>query len=544
MTSEKLSLIQPADFRRNSVSRTIIRLTLAMVILGLAWRIVRFALNFPLWGDEAFIVANLYDRGFGDMFKTLEHGQIASLGFMWAELAVSRLFGLSLLALRSPAFLCGLFSMLLFWRFAKRVLDKRAALLAIAIFAASFYVVRHSSEVKPYAQDLAVSLALLWLAWAVYRRSDSALRWVGLILATALGVWCSYPAVFIFGAVSMLLLLSLWQQRSRKQLLWFCIYILVVAGSFLAMYLLFAQTHEQSAVGMRAGNTWKNSFPPFAQPWRLPFWFIDIHTGNMMAYPVGGRDFGSTLTFLLVVAGSVALWRNRQKPLLLLLLAPLPLMLIAAAMKKYPYGTSARVAQHLAPIFCLLAGVGLSWALRFWLSRRWPIKGICLATAVMACIIMGGMVRDVARPQKKFSDRRNLEVMQTLASWTEPGDQWVVFNALENLPYSPNLIDSRYGGSAARFRYYVRCFGPANVRWAPLAKDILPLSASRTWLFVYRDNKAPFPQELFDSYLRIVQKQLGKPKRKQVFKLTSPKDPPRSQTETIEVYEFAPSEPL
>ena len=538
MSSPKLSPVQATDSRRNSPPRTIILLTLAMVILGLAWRIVRFTLHFPLWGDEAFIVANLYHRGFADMFKPLEHAQIAPLAFMWAELAVSRLLGFSVLALRTPAFLCGVFSMLLFWRFARRILDKRAALLAIAIFAASAYVVRHSAEVKPYAQDLAVSLLLLWIAWALYRRSDSVLRWIALILAAALAVWFSYPAVFVVGAATMLLAWGLWRKRSGRLLVWSCVYVLILAGSFLAMYLLFARAHEPSAVGMRLGNTWKGSFPPFTQPWRLPLWFLDIHTGNMMAYPVGGKNFGSTLTFLLVVLGIVTLWRNRQRTLLLLLLGPLPLMLIAAAMKKYPYGTSARVAQHLAPIFCLLAGVGLASALRFWLCRRRPMKGIYIATAVMAAIAIGGMVCDIARPQKKFSDRLNRDALQTLGSWTGPQDKWVIFNALENLPYSPDLHGC--GGSAARFRYYIRRFAPANIRWAPPAKDLSPLPAGRTWLIVYRDNKTSFRQDLLDSYLRTARQRLGQSKEPYRFKLTSPKDPTRSQIEAIEVYEFPP----
>ncbi len=510
-----------------------------MVILGLAWRIVRFAVHFPLWGDEAFIVASLYDRGFADMFKPLEHAQIAPLAFMWAELAVSRLLGFSVLALRTPAFLCGLFSMLLFWRFGRRVLDKHAALLAIAIFAASFYVVRHSTEVKPYAQDLAVSLVLLWLGWAVYRRSDSVIRWLGLILAAALGVWCSYPAVFIAGAVAMFLAWSLWPKRSAKLLLWLLLYALILGASFLAMYLFYIRAHEASAAGIREIRTWTISFPPFSQPWRLPFWFLDVHTGNMMAYPLGGKNFGSTLTFLLVVVGVVALWRNRQKPLLLLLLGPLPLMLVAAAMHKYPYGTSARISQHLAPAFCLLAGVGLSSALRFWLDRRRLIRGFYIATAVMATIAIGGIVRDIAQPQKKFSDRHNLEALRTLVSWTEPQDQWVIFNARENLPYSPNVCT--YGGSGARFCYYIRRFAPAtaNVRWAPPAQKLSPLPTGRTWLIIYRDNNSLFPQHLLDLYLRTAQQQLGQPKR-HWFKLTSPKDPPRDYIEAIEIYEFAP----
>ena len=48
----------------------------------------------------------------------------------------------------------------------------------------------------------------------------------------------------------------------------------------------------------------------------------------------------------------------RLEDLLLLLLTPFVLTFLAALAGKYPYGGSARIAQHLAPSLCLLAGTG------------------------------------------------------------------------------------------------------------------------------------------------------------------------------------------
>ncbi len=536
MTSAKPSPAQPVDFRRNSPARTVIRLTLAMVILGLTWRIVRYAVHFPLWGDEAFIVASLYHRGFADMFKPLEHAQIAPLGFLWAELAISRLLGLSVFALRLPAFLCGLFSMLLFWRFARRSLDKRSVLLAIAIFAASSYIVRHSTEVKPYAGDLAISLALLYLGWDLYRRSDSSLRWLALIVGAAVAVWLSFPAVFIAAAVAMLLAVRCRQERSAKLLYWLLSYALVLGLSFLTMYLVFGKMQRPSTEQMLAIPTWKEAFPPLTQPWLLPWWLLKIHAGNMLAYPIGGKNFASALTFLLVVTGIVSLWRSRRRDLLVLLLGPLPLMLIAAALKKYPYGTSVRISMHMAPAFCLLAGVGLSSTLRSWLSRRRAMVGFYIATGIMAVITIGGSVYNIAIPQKEYSDRNNLDALRIIADWTGPQDQWVIFNSLEEVSCSLRL--SRFSGHGARFRYYVRWFGPDNIRWAPPAEQVPARTGGKTWLLVYRDVKTPFPPELIQRYLDQLRLRLGPAQKKQPFVLSSPKDSPRSKIEAIEVYEF------
>ena len=75
----------------------------------------------------------------------------------------------------------------------------------------------------------------------------------------------------------------------------------------------------------------------------------------MLAYPYGGNNFGSTLTTILVVAGCIRMARRRaRRPLLFLLLGPLPVALVAAALHRYPYGTSARVMLYMAPAFCLL----------------------------------------------------------------------------------------------------------------------------------------------------------------------------------------------
>ena len=40
------------------------RLALVLVLAGLVWRIVRYLLNFPMWGDEAFLAMSLLVRDF------------------------------------------------------------------------------------------------------------------------------------------------------------------------------------------------------------------------------------------------------------------------------------------------------------------------------------------------------------------------------------------------------------------------------------------------------------------------------------------------
>src|SRR6266851_7235749 len=156
---------------------------LGMLALGIAWRFLRYALQFPIWGDEAFVSVNLLDRDYLGLLKPLDYKQVAPILFLWSELTVYHLLGGSELAIRLLPFLAGLGSLFLFWRLARFTLNSAGTLLAVGILAVSYYPVRHSCELKPYAFDLFWSLALLVPAVHWLARPD---RWAWLVLQSAL----------------------------------------------------------------------------------------------------------------------------------------------------------------------------------------------------------------------------------------------------------------------------------------------------------------------------------------------------------------------
>jgi 4-amino-4-deoxy-L-arabinose transferase-like glycosyltransferase len=516
--------------------RNVAFITVVLVGLNLAWRTVRYALAFPMWGDEAFVVTSLYTRDFAGMVKPLEYWQIVPLGFMWAELAVVRLAGLSEYAVRLVPYLTGVASMLLFWRFAARSLGRWSALLAVAVFAASYYPVRHAAEVKPYAGDLLVSLLLTVLAWTVMTRPKSALRSLALTAFAGVSVWLSYPAVFVAGAAGLCLLVKALRSRDRPRIAAAAVYGAVLCCSFAAMYVIYGRPHAEAAEFLKDIPTWHQAWPPISRPWLLPWWFLDVHAGNLMAYPVGGKNFGSTGTFLLVIVGSVALWRSRRRDLLALLLGPLVLMFLAAALRLYPYGTSARVALHMAPAFCLLSGLGLGSVLKVLVRRQHVPAAFRIPACALAVVAVLGAAIDIREPYKKISSLLNRQAVRDLAGQTRPGDLWVFYNALTEVPYAPNLVS--YKGSAASLRYYVRRYAPVPVRWGPPADQVEAQPGGRVLLLAYHDNKVPFPQELYDQYHQALASRLGPARKLRTYVLTSPKDPKREQLEQIEAYEF------
>jgi uncharacterized protein (DUF952 family)/4-amino-4-deoxy-L-arabinose transferase-like glycosyltransferase len=504
-TQENLSALWLPPARAAAVVRGFRRVTVALLAVNIAWRLLRYALGFPLWGDEAFIAASLFTRDFSNVATHMEYGQAAPALFMWAELAATRLWGLSIYAMRLAPMLSGLAAAVLFWDFAQRVLNARAALLAVAVFAASVYPVRHACEVKPYATDLLAALALLEVAWAVRRRPGSLWRWAGLTLLGGVAVWCSYPAAFVFGGVIAMLGLGALRCRSGRQLAACTICAAVTITSFAIMAkLVAAPQHEAFGPG---GATWINAWPPLEKPWLLPWWLLDVQAGNMMAYPIGGKHFGSSATLLLAIVGAVILWRRGRRELLGMLLIPVGLTLVAAALHKYPYGTSARIAQHMAPAFCLLMGVGIAAALGR-LPRAMRLRGVY---AVAALIAAAGMAIDIVHPYKELDARDCRNAVSALAKAAGQGDRWVIFNSLDPVSYAPLLRDAK--GSGASFLYYVRYLAPAKVDWSPPAAQVSLPASGHLWLIAYYDNNLPMPQEQLDAYVAGVTDRLGSAKK-------------------------------
>jgi hypothetical protein len=501
---------------------TLTDLSVTLLCGALAWRTLRYLLGFPVWGDEGMLAVNFFDRGFLDLLNALDHGQIAPAGFLWLELAVSKVAGLSGRALRLVPFIGGVAGAVLFWRMAGRLLDRRSALMAMAIFAASFYPTRYAAEIKPYSIDFLAAVLITMAAWRVWQKPERTLRWTSLGMIGAIAVWFSYPSVLVSGGAFLFLLGSVVRRRSERLLPLLAGSILLVT-SFAAMYAIVGAGQSARA----PVSYWNGSFPPVSRPWLLPVWALDMHTGMMFAYPNGGHSGGSIVTFGLVVAGTSVLWRTRRS-LLWLLLSPFPLMFVAAALHRYPYGGSARVAQHIAPAVCLLAGVGLVCVLRKVLGGRRTVRGLRIAVLPFLVVVVAGMVRDVARPYHSEADAMVRDVITELAEGSADGDQWIVYGSLDPGPWAPHFV--RFVGMGGRLRYQVRYRVPGPLAWAPAPDEAVRAASGRTWVIAYGNRVYEHPRDVFEQYLGALSEPVG------TARLVRRHDLPAR--EWIEVYEL------
>jgi Dolichyl-phosphate-mannose-protein mannosyltransferase len=492
--------------------------TLLVVVAGLFWRTVRYLLAFPLWGDEAYVAVNFLTRDLVGLTRPLEYFQIAPPGFLMTEWLAVHALGTSERALRLVPYLAGVASLLLFWRFCREVTSRRTVLLAVAMLAASFFPVRHSTEVKPYAIDLLVSLMLIAAGWEVGRDLRSHRAWLVLFLATIVGVWCSYASVFVAAGVALFLGARVVHERSIRLVAVWLTYGLLMALSWGIMFLTFAHPQASAAHFLPHLETWRDAFPPLAEPWRLPFWLIEIHAGYMLAYPYGGNDFGSTLTTFLVVAGCVRMGRRRaRRPLLFLLLAPLPVALVAAALHRYPYGTSTRVMLYMAPAFCLLTGEGIMALLQL---RQWTSRGPLVVAGLLGMIPLVCTAFNVASPYKAYDDVLHRQLAQWVTARTAPSDQWVVFNGASPPPPVKDLMVMPWLQRVGEAHFYFLKYAPVLLRWEPAPETVVPNTGGKIWLIIQNHGDADyFPEAHRVAYQAAFDERLGRPQTTTRFTL-------------------------
>src|ERR1700686_4446208 len=114
-----------------------------IIVFGALLRLTQFLSNRSLWLDEAKLALNIVNRSFVQLFKPLDYGQGAPIGFLMLERSALHLFGSGEYALRLFPFLSGMISLLLFYQLAKQSVPS-AAPIAMGLFATSAPLIYYS----------------------------------------------------------------------------------------------------------------------------------------------------------------------------------------------------------------------------------------------------------------------------------------------------------------------------------------------------------------------------------------------------------------
>jgi len=491
------------------------RWLLALLIVGLVLRLTRYLLRFPLWEDEAMLSVNFIDQTYAGLLQPLHYCQVAPVLFLWGQLTFTKLLGFNEYSLRLVPFLCGLGSLFLYRHVAGKLLQGTPLVLAVGLFAVAYPMTRYAAEAKPYGCDLLIALAILALTIRWLERPEQT-RWLW-YLAALIGpaVGYSFPAVFIGGGTSLVIAWSLWSARShralsggsdlqraepneyRRWLAWMVFNAVLLAG---VVAILTVSRHAvDAATQQNMEEGWTDAFPPIAQPWRLPLWLLEIHAGGMLGYPLGGPHFGSSFSLLCFIIGVCLFVRRRHWLPLALLLAPLGLNFLAAAVHRFPYGGHARMTLFLAPAFCTLIAVGLmaalqwmetrrmvfgagNWGARWGITGRVPVKrgtrsmpqSLRIALVLLVLMAAGSWLRDMMQPYKSGTTLRAREFAQWF--WFELPQMSEVASCETDMGMGP--VSSRVNcGWSSLYFCNQRIYSPRHARGEK--PDLAHVSAER-----------------------------------------------------------------
>jgi hypothetical protein len=429
VASQELATNSP-DLEPRAYARTMRRILVLLIAVGVGIRLVRLIIPSPIWGDEAMLALNFVDRDYVGLTKCLENAQVAPILFLWIERLVLTNLGSSDWLMRLVPFLAAVGGQLAFWDFARRSVSPTAATLAVGIMAVSVWPVSMAATLKPYSCDLFWSALLLALAARWHQRPERLRPLMVLAALVPLALASSYPTVFVAGGITIYLLPAMWRARRQAQAL-FVLYNVGMLATFATTYFLVAQPQVDPSVsdtGSYMRWYWRNGFLPDSA-WQWPLWFLKVNTGRMFAYPLGDADGGSSATTILFLIGCWWCWRNGSRPLLVACIVPFVLNFIAAVLGKYPYAGCCRLSQHVAPAICLLAGVG--WATimeRVAPKRQDRLKLVLWATGFLIVFGTGELIHRCVKisngPVCQFSKSLHRELQIVV----QPGDLIVVHN--------------------------------------------------------------------------------------------------------------------
>lgn len=208
-----------------------------ILLLGILLRAYLLIDNRNLLIDEANVARNIHERDYLALFKPLSYEQYAPLLFLWMSKSISLMVNASEMSLRLFPFLCGSFSLILFYYFLKKIIAHQYLFYPIILMAFSPLMIRYSTEFKQYSSDVLV--ALLLLHWALYRiqnfdKTKSLFLKYSLIALVAFAL--SMPAVFMLAMLGVLEFYLALKHKQFKYLKLFCWAQSLVLIYFLCYY--------------------------------------------------------------------------------------------------------------------------------------------------------------------------------------------------------------------------------------------------------------------------------------------------------------------
>jgi hypothetical protein len=327
--------------------------TTGIVMLGIVLRIAQFLFNRSLTEGEAPLALNIIERSYAGLLQPLGHVQAAPVGFLLIQKLCVYLFGTGELALRLFPLAAGITALFLFLLVAKKTLEGSAVPIAVLLFAVGDHLIYFSSEVKPYSSDVLICLLILLVCLWVLQQGMKPHHIIMFGAIAALGIWFSYPSLFVFAAAT--LICTLWILHMKKyRMLWFLgIACFIATASFLVQY---AVVLRNASTSPDLVTFWQHAFAPLPpRSLRDIMWYVYVFL-RMFKFPLGLWEYGLILGVLSFFTGCIVMFK-KYRAVLGIIIMPLVFTLLASGLKAYPF--EGRLLLFLTPLMLLPLAAGI-----------------------------------------------------------------------------------------------------------------------------------------------------------------------------------------
>ena len=461
-------------------------LTWGALVYGVVLRLGYYSTNRSLWHDEAAVTLNILNRSYGELLQQLDYGQAAPPLFLWIQKAVTQILGPSEYALRLLPLTASLLSLGLFYQLLQRYASPLARPLAMALFATMGYVLYFAAEVKPYASDLAIALAIFLLLMPRCDRPFSRRQQVSASLLGAAAIWLSYPSVFMLAATAVAT--AIYTPRSRRwpqfqnRLPVYGVWLVSFLGLYFGVIQNSLKTGELEAV-------FESRFPSSV----FDVWWLVDALGRFFYRPLGFLGIPEGFAAIACLTGGVWLYRYQRRTLILLLL-PIGTTLLAGYLQQYPFRD--RLILFLAPLGYLLIAEGIAWPLR---QPRWwgPAWGWLLMLILLVPVTWRTTTQafqtDSTPLFHAFAIRPAVQHIHT--HWQETDVVFVESRGRRPFQYYAQILGFQ---SDQQVLSDARLPAAENVNVDYFAELLQPFAdAPRLWLFfVLQNESTPAPDEL------------------------------------------------
>ena len=363
----------------------------AILLLALVLRVI--GLNAQLWYDEILTLTDFVRKPYGELvgdFSSLNNHMFYSLQARASMLV----FGESAWALRLPAMLYGVASLVVLWLIGREAAGRRAALLAVLLLAISYHHVWFSQNARGYTALLFwTSLATLLLARGL--RTPRLSLWTGYAVCVAAAMYMHLSAGFFFAAHALVYVV-VWLRGQRD---WRPVYGFVLGG--LLTMLLHLPLYAQVLKAMNVVSSGKTSSA--MAEWVNPLRTLREITASLDSFgPLAPLALGGAL--LLVGLGINAM-RRRAPVIVAVYLLSIPValaLLVALDFRIWPRYFFVDIGFVF---LCVAAG---AVALADWLAARIGRPNLANALLVAGTLVMVAassllLVRNYARPKQDFA---------------------------------------------------------------------------------------------------------------------------------------------